>query len=130
MLDLLLVDDSELDVLLTRLAFEDALVCRLHVVHDGDEALAFLRRLPPFEQAPRPRAVLLDMNMPRLSGLEVLQALRAEAGMHDVLVIAQLGSDYDADVWRAGSVQPDAYAHKPVTPEVVLALLAGGRPAP
>lgn len=128
-LDILLVDDNQTDVLLTCLAFEDAAFpYRLHVVSDGVDALAFLRREAPYAGASTPSVVLLDMNMPGMAGHEVLTAMRADPKLRDVFVIMQMSSARDEDVWRARGVRPDAFLPKPVDPAAVLALLQNSKP--
>ena len=77
--DVLMVDDDEGDILMTREAFEFYKIRNpLHVVSDGERALEFVRRTGPFADAPRPGLILLDINLPRLSGLEVLAELKAD----------------------------------------------------
>jgi CheY-like chemotaxis protein len=78
LIDVLMVEDDDGDVLMTREAFEYYKIQnRLHVVSDGEQALQFLRRTGPFADAPRPGLILLDVNLPRRSGLEVLaEAIR------------------------------------------------------
>ena len=74
LVDVLLVEDDEGDILMTREAFEfHKIRNELHVVTDGEQALIFLRQTGPFADAPRPGLILLDVNLPRLSGMEVLE---------------------------------------------------------
>ncbi len=78
-IDVLLVEDDEGDVLMTKEAFEYYKIRnRLHVVSDGDQALQFLRQAGPYAGAPRPGLILLDVNLPRRSGLEVLAELKQD----------------------------------------------------
>jgi CheY-like chemotaxis protein len=86
--DVLLVEDDPGDVLLTREAFEDHhLGLQLHVVGDGETAMRFLRRTDDFAGMARPALVVLDLNLPRRSGLEVLGELKAEPGLHTIPVV-------------------------------------------
>ncbi|HEX5119080.1 MAG TPA: response regulator, partial [Pseudonocardiaceae bacterium] len=79
LVNVLLVEDDEGDVLLTREAFEFYKVRNpLHVVSDGEQALQFVRRTGPYTDAPRPGLILLDVNLPRVSGLEVLAELKQD----------------------------------------------------
>jgi len=89
LVEILLVEDNPGDVELTREAFEEARVRnRLHMVGDGVEALAFLRRQGRYAQAPRPDIVLLDLNLPKKSGLEVLTELKQDPDLRRIPVIA------------------------------------------
>lgn len=116
MIDILLVDDSEADVMLTQLAFEEARMAnRLHVARDGVEALEFLRREGPFEGAPVPDVILLDLNMPRMNGLEVLEALKSHDVLRNIPVVVLTTSQAEADVWRSYNLHANAYIPKPVS---------------
>src|ERR1700689_5558026 len=87
-IDVLMVEDDEGDVLMTREAFEYyKLRNTLHVVTDGEQAMQFLRRTGPYADAPRPGLILLDVNLPRLSGLEVLAQLKQDPDLLDVPVV-------------------------------------------
>jgi len=116
MIEILLVDDSEADVMLTQLAFEEARVAnRLHVARDGVEAMEFLRRDGPFQDAPTPDVILLDLNMPRMNGLEVLKELKAHDTLRNIPVVVLTTSQAEADVWRSYNLHANAYIPKPVS---------------
>jgi CheY-like chemotaxis protein len=114
-LDVLLVEDDEGDVLMTREAFEFyKLRNPLHVVSDGEQALQFLRRTGPFAGAPRPGMVLLDVNLPRLSGLEVLAELKQDPDLMLIPVVMLTTSQADEDILRSYKLHANAYVSKPV----------------
>ena len=111
----LLVEDSPEDVLLTREALKDAKVANeLHVVKDGNEAMAFLRRDASYEQAPRPDLVLLDLGLPRKDGREVLAEIKADAELQQIPVVVLTTSVTDEDVLGAYQTHANAYVRKPV----------------
>jgi CheY-like chemotaxis protein len=115
-IDILLVDDSEADVMLTQMAFEEARVAnRLHVARDGVEAMEFLNREGPHRDAPTPDVILLDLNMPRMNGLEVLAEIKKEDGLRNIPVIVLTTSQAEADVWRSYNLHANAYIPKPVS---------------
>ncbi len=118
---ILLVDDSPDDVFLTRYAFEQNDISNeIVVARDGIEALALL--LPQDGSEPlRPAIVLLDINMPRLGGLEVLARLRADPRTRSLPVIVLTTSTEDRDVAESYSLGANSYVPKPVTPEEFLA---------
>jgi two-component system, chemotaxis family, response regulator Rcp1 len=112
---ILMVEDDEGDVRLTREALRDGkLVNELHVVGDGESALAFLRREGPYADAPRPDLVLLDLNLPRMTGHEVLAELRADPRLHTIPVTVLTTSSRDEDVVRSYELHVNAYVTKPV----------------
>lgn len=127
-LNVLLVDDNPADRLLTTVAFEEAdLSFCLAVVEDGLEALAYLRRDPPYEDAPRPDVVLLDVNMPGLSGLEVVRQLRVEPDTAGLFVLLLVGSALDVERFERHELQVDGYLRKPVDVTAMLSALAEPR---
>jgi CheY-like chemotaxis protein len=111
----LLVEDDPGDVLMTREAFEDYKVHNeLHVVNDGTEAMAFLRREGDRADAPRPDLVLLDLNLPRMDGREVLQAIKSDPDLASIPVVVLTTSEAEEDVLRSYSLHANAYVTKPV----------------
>ncbi|HKP74126.1 MAG TPA: response regulator [Longimicrobiaceae bacterium] len=113
--ELLLVEDSPGDVELTREALDEAKVRnRLSVVPDGVEALAFLRREGPYRDAPRPDLVLLDLNLPRMGGREVLAEIKADPALRTVPVVVLTTSQAERDVLAAYRLHANAYIVKPV----------------
>jgi CheY-like chemotaxis protein len=114
-IDVLLVEDDEGDVLMTREAFEYYKIRnRLHVVSDGDQALEFLRRTGPFADAPRPGLILLDVNLPRRSGLEVLAELKQDKELLVIPVVMLTTSRAEEDILRSYALHANAFVTKPV----------------
>jgi CheY-like chemotaxis protein len=113
--EVLLVEDDPGDVLMTREAFEDYKVAnQLHVVQDGADAMAFLRREGDYAGAPRPDLVLLDLNLPRMDGREVLQAIKGDPELASIPVVVLTTSEAEEDVLRSYSLHANAYVTKPV----------------
>ena len=113
--EILLVEDSEPDILLTQEAFEEASVKnRLHVARDGEEALQFLRRTGPYSDAPRPNVVLLDINMPRKNGLEVLKELKSDPELASIPVLMLTTSQAEDDIRSSYAQHANGYVIKPV----------------
>jgi len=114
-IDVLLVEDDPGDVLMTREAFADhGLDNTLHVVGDGVEALQFLRREGAHADAPTPDLVLLDLNLPRMDGREVLAELKADPELRRIPVVVLTTSEAEEDVLRSYSLHANAYVTKPV----------------
>jgi two-component system, chemotaxis family, response regulator Rcp1 len=114
-IEILLVEDSPTDAGLTRHALASGKVSnRLHVVEDGEQALEFLRRQGSYDTVPRPDLVLLDLNLPRKSGREVLSEIRADEQLKRLIVIILTTSQDDDDVLSAYSLNANAYITKPV----------------
>lgn len=113
--DILLVEDNPADIRLTREALHDARIAnRLHTVVDGEQALAFLRRVPPFENVPRPGLVLLDLNLPRIDGREVLAQIKGDPELHSIPVIVLTTSKAEGDVLLSYDRHANCYVTKPV----------------
>ena len=113
-IDVLLVEDDPGDVLMTREAFEEYLHNRLDVVSDGSEALAYLRREGEYADAPRPDLILLDLNLPRRDGREVLAEVKADVNLRTIPVIVLTTSQADEDVLKSYQLHANAYVTKPV----------------
>lgn len=114
-IDLLLVEDDPGDVELTREALEEAKVRnRLHVVSDGVEAMAFLRRDGRYAEAPRPDLILLDLNLPRMDGREVLGQLKKDTLLRRIPVVVLTTSEAEKDILEAYELHANAYIVKPV----------------
>lgn len=112
---ILLVEDNPGDVRLTREALRDAkMVNELHVASDGVEALAFLRREPPYTTAPRPDLILLDLNLPRVDGREVLSAIKSSPELRTIPVVVLTSSGAEEDVARSYDLHANCYVRKPV----------------
>ena len=113
--DVLLVEDDPGDILMTREAFEQYKIRNvLHVVTDGEQALQYLRRTGDYAGAPRPGLILLDLNLPRLDGLEVLAELKADPVLKVIPVVILTTSQAQQDVLRSYALHANAYVSKPV----------------
>ncbi|HYQ64945.1 response regulator [Actinophytocola sp.] len=113
--DVLLVEDDDGDVLMTREAFEHHKIRnKLHVVQDGEEALEFLHREGRYVDAPRPGLILLDLNLPRRDGREVLAELKADPELRVIPVVVLTTSEAEEDILRSYSLHANAYVSKPV----------------
>ena len=122
--DVLLVEDDEGDVLMTREAFEFYKIRNpLHVVSDGEQALQFLHRTGPFADAPRPGLILLDVNLPRLNGLEVLAELKQDPELLLIPVVMLTTSQAEEDILRSYKLHANAYVSKPVDFENFMAAI-------
>jgi CheY-like chemotaxis protein len=114
-IDVLLVEDDAGDVLMTQEAFEHhKLRNQLHVVSDGVEALAFLRREGEFADAPRPGLILLDLNLPRKDGREVLEEVKNDASLRSIPIVVLTTSQAEEDILRSYNLHANAYVAKPV----------------
>lgn len=113
--DVLLVEDDPGDVLMTREAFEHYRIPNsLHVVGDGEQAMNFLRKTGEFAQVPTPGLILLDLNLPRRNGLEVLAELKSDSELLSIPVVVLTTSQAQEDIVRSYSLHANAYISKPV----------------
>lgn len=114
-IELLLVDDSPSDVILAREALTEARISNnLAVVENGEEALKYLRNQEPYEDRVRPDLVLLDLNMPRMNGYEVLEIVKADPQLSSVPIIVLTSSQEEDDVVRSYSLHANCFISKPV----------------
>jgi CheY-like chemotaxis protein len=113
--EVLLVEDDPGDELMTREAFEDNKIGnRLHVARDGEEALDFLYRRGVHADAPRVDLVLLDLNLPKYDGREVLERIRADPDLTHLPVVVLTTSSSEEDILRSYKLHANAYVTKPV----------------
>ncbi|AEN13955.1 MULTISPECIES: response regulator [unclassified Streptomyces] len=114
-IEVLLVEDDPGDELMTREAFEDNKIRNtLHVVRDGQEALDFLYRQGEHTDAPRPDLVLLDLNLPRYDGRQVLEKIKTDPELALIPVVVLTTSSAEEDILRSYKLHANAYVTKPV----------------
>jgi CheY-like chemotaxis protein len=114
-IEVLLVEDDPGDVLMTQEAFEEHKVRnRLNVVSDGVDALAYLRKEDPYQKAVRPDLILLDLNLPKRDGREVLEEIKNDSSLRQIPVVVLTTSQADEDVLRSYQLHANAYVTKPV----------------
>ena len=114
-IDILIVEDNPTDVMILHEALDSAkLRVKLHTVSDGVAALEFLRRMGPHALAPRPDLILLDLNLPRKNGHEVLAELKADVSLRSIPVVMLTTSQAEDDVARAYAGHVNCYIRKPV----------------
>lgn len=115
LIEILLVEDDEGDVVMTREALDEGKVLnRLHVVGDGVEALSFLRREGTYADAPRPDLILLDLNLPRRDGRQVLGEVKNDPELRRIPVVVLTTSEAEEDILRSYDLHANAYVTKPV----------------
>jgi chemotaxis family two-component system response regulator Rcp1 len=114
-IEILLVEDNPADVRLTREIFENGHdSTHLNVVRDGEEAMAFIRREGPYTESPRPQLVLLDLNLPRKDGREVLQELKTDADLCQIPVVVLTTSAAESDILRSYQLHANCFITKPL----------------
>lgn len=115
-IDILLVEDSAGDTRLTQEALRDGKVRNaLHHVWEGEEAMAFLRRTGKYAAAPRPDLILLDLNLPRMNGSEVLAEIKRDDSLKSIPVVILTTSSAEQDILRSYNLHANCYITKPVT---------------
>ena len=114
-IEVLMVEDNPGDVRLTQEALHEAKVRNnIHVVADGVEALAFLQRQGRYASAPRPDVILLDLNLPKKDGREVLAEIKADPNLRRIPVVVLTSSEAEEDILKAYNLYANAYVTKPV----------------
>ena len=114
-IEILLIEDSPTDILITQEAFEQArMFNRLHVVEDGVAALAFLRQQGQYAGMPRPDLILLDLNLPKKNGQEVLIELKADESLKIIPVVILTTSEAEEDILKSYGLHANCYITKPV----------------
>ena len=114
-IEVLLVEDDPGDVLMTQEAFKDYKIANaLTVVTNGEDAIAYLRQEGRFAQATRPDLVLLDLNLPRRDGREVLREVKGDPALRRIPVVVLTTSDAEEDVLASYDLHANAYVRKPV----------------
>ncbi len=112
---ILLVDDNEGDILLTREALDDArIVNKVSVAYDGMEAISFLRKDPPFRNMETPDLILLDINLPKMDGTEVLSIIKTDPDLKRIPVIMLTTSSAEKDILASYDNHANCYITKPV----------------
>jgi chemotaxis family two-component system response regulator Rcp1 len=114
-IEILIVDDNPGDVRLTAEALKDSKVQnRLHTAQDGMEAIAFLRRKGEYADAPLPDLILLDLNMPRMNGSQLLAKVKEDSELKHIPVVILTGSREIDDIIKANNLRADCYVTKPI----------------
>jgi CheY-like chemotaxis protein len=114
-IDILLVEDDPGDELITREAFEhNKLKNRLHVAHDGEEGLDYLYRRGRFADAPRPDLILLDLNLPKYDGRQLLEKVKTDPDLANIPIVVLTTSSAEEDILRSYKLHANAYVTKPV----------------
>jgi CheY-like chemotaxis protein len=123
-IDVLLVEDSPGDVRLTQEALWDAnRAIRLHVAVDGVEAMAFLKREGRYLRAARPDLILLDLNLPKMDGREVLAQIKADESLRTIPTIILTTSEAEADITKSYQLRANCFLSKPVELEAFESLV-------
>lgn len=119
--EILLVEDNPGDIRLMQEAFkESGFLGRLNIARDGEQAMAYLRNAGPYEHSPRPAFILLDLNLPRMDGREVLAEIKKEDGLRQIPVVILSTSTSDADINMAYDLHANCYIAKPVDLEKLM----------
>lgn len=112
--EILLIEDNLGDVLLTKEAFREAhFKYNLHIAKDGAEALQMLEQQGRFNKTPKPDLILLDLNLPKIDGREVLEKIKSNVTLKDIPVIVLSGSDAESDITKSYDLHANSYIVKP-----------------
>lgn len=125
-IEILLVEDNPGDIRLTQEAFRDGKVANnMSVVTDGDEAMTFLRHEGEYAEAPRPDIILLDLNLPKKDGREVLAELKQDPNLRRIPVIVLTTSKAEQDILNSYDMHANCYITKPIDLEEFIKLVEG-----
>lgn len=124
--EILLVEDNPADALLTLEGFQEAKIhANVNVVRDGEEAIAFLTRSAGYHDSRRPDMILLDLNLPRLDGREVLAEIKSSPELRQIPVVVMTSSTADADIARTYDLHANCYVTKPLDLDKFLGVIRG-----
>ncbi len=124
-IEILLVEDNPGDVRLTQEAIREAKIRnKLNVVNDGEQAVAYVRRQGDYSDQPRPDLILLDLNLPKKDGREVLQELKSDRDLHRIPVVVLTSSAAEQDILSTYDLYANAYVTKPVDLEQFMHVVA------
>jgi len=113
---ILLVDDSPDDIMIAKRAFEKCQIRnKVYVTHDGEEAIQFLRKEGNYKDAPTSALVILDLNMPKVDGFEVLKAIKSDDNLKSIPIIVLTSSERDEDIERAYKLGCNSFIVKPAS---------------
>ncbi|MEB3280295.1 MAG: response regulator [Lyngbya sp.] len=114
LLEILIVEDNPGDIFLTQETLKNLKIPnRIHIVRDGEEALAFLHQQGEYETAPRPHIILLDLNLPKRNGREVLEAIQTNLSLKQIPVIVLTTSLADREILKHQNLRANCYIPKP-----------------
>jgi chemotaxis family two-component system response regulator Rcp1 len=120
--EILLVEDEPGDAYLTQEALKNSPIpCRVHLVEDGAQAMAFLRRFDPHTEAPRPDLILLDLNLPRKDGRQVLAEIKADPSLTTIPVVIMTTSKAEGDILSSYQLRANSFVTKPLELEQFIA---------
>ncbi len=116
--EILLVEDNPVDVMITKNAFSEGRVSNnLHVAEDGEEAMDFLYKRGKYSSAPSPEIILLDLNLPKKDGREILAEVKADPSLRRIPIVILTTSQDKEDIWRSYNLQANCFITKPVDME-------------
>lgn len=114
-IDILMVEDNPGDVQLTREALDDCKMCNnLHVVEDGEQAMDFLKRISDYSDSPKPDLIILDLNLPKMDGREVLREIKSDDELKTIPVVVLTTSKSEEDVLKSYKLHANCYITKPI----------------
>lgn len=114
-IEILLVEDNPGDIILTKEAFADAKIKNnIHIAKDGEEALSYLNRLNGFEQSIKPDLILLDLNLPKIDGREVLDSIKSNETLCHIPVVVLTSSEAEQDILETYELHANSYVVKPI----------------